>query len=196
VPRLFATLLAALIFAAPAAALPRLNPADNLAATPIEDSTYDRATRCTKKKRPGVEGFVSWLRKNVRGVFWGSYRCEMWGKHEASLHAEGRAIDWHLDARNKADSKEAARLIALLLAPDAVGNEHALARRMGVQEIIWDCGYWSAGGHDFGDYSPCFGKRGKRRKNVNVTVGHMDHIHFGLTKRGSMARTSFWESWL
>ena len=30
-------------------------------------------------------------------MFWGSYRCEKWGKGQASLHAENRAIDWHLD---------------------------------------------------------------------------------------------------
>jgi hypothetical protein len=181
-----------LILAAPAAALPRSNPADKLAAEPIEEPVYDPATHCTKKRRPGVEEFVKWLEGNVRGVNWGSYRCEKWGRHEASLHAEGRAVDWHLDAKDSADKREAGRLIEMLLAPDAAGNEQALARRMGVQEIIWDCGYWGAGMEDFNEYGPCFNKHGKRRKRVNVTVGHMDHIHFGLTKSGSMGRTSFW----
>jgi hypothetical protein len=140
-----------------------------------------------------VEKFVAWLQQNTRGVYWGSYRCEMWGKKEASLHAEGRAVDWHLDARNKADAREAERLIDLLLAPDALGNPQALARRMGVQEIIWDCAYWGAGMGEFSDYGACFNKRGKRLKRVNPTVGHMDHIHFGVTKAGAMARTSFWQ---
>jgi hypothetical protein len=192
VPRFALPILISLILAAPAPAVPTQNPADRLVQAPIEDSTYDRATRCSKKKRPGVDRFVAWLQDNTRGVFWGSYRCEMWGKKEASLHAEGRAVDWHLDARNKADAREAKRLIDLLLAPDALGNEQALARRMGVQEIIWDCGYWGAGMGEFNDYSPCFNKRGKPLKKVNATVGHMDHIHFGLTKAGAMGRTSFW----
>ena len=39
----------------------------------------------------------------------------------------------------------AAKLIELLLAPDKAGNQHALARRMGVEELIWDCSYWGAG---------------------------------------------------
>ena len=39
--------------------------------------------------------------------FWGSYRCEKWGKREASLHAENRAIDWHLDAAGAGDRKAA-----------------------------------------------------------------------------------------
>ena len=29
--------------------------------------------------------------------------------------------------------------------PTRAGNPQALARRMGVQELIWDCGYWGAG---------------------------------------------------
>ena len=65
-------------------------------------------------------------------------RCERWGKNSASLHAEGRAVDWHLDATRAADRREARRLIDMWLAPDSEGNEHALARRMGIQEIIWN----------------------------------------------------------
>jgi len=146
-------------------------------------------------RRLGVtEGRLhDWLEANARGVSWGTYRCERWGKHEASLHAEGRALDWHLDRSNAADTREADRLIRLLLAPDQAGNPQALARRMGLEEIIWDCGYWGAGMPDFRPYSVCFNKHGKARKHVNVTLAHRDHIHFGLTKAGAMARTSFWD---
>jgi hypothetical protein len=178
--------------AAPAFAL--TNPADRLLDVPIEDARYDAATHCSAKKRPGMAAFASWLDRNAMGVSWGTYRCEMWGKHEASLHAEGRALDWHLDVRVPAQRREARRLIALLLSPDAAGNEQALARRMGVQEIIWDCGYWSARMTEFIPYSPCVGKRGRLRKRVDATVAHRNHVHFGLTKAGAAARTSFWVS--
>ena len=169
------------------------NPANRLAALPIDDVEYDRARKCTPKMaRPGTVRFTRWLQRNTRGVFWGSYRCEKWGRHEASLHAENRAIDWHLDASNPADKRTARALIRLLLAPDSAGNPQALARRMGVSEIIWDCSYWGAGMAQFNRYSPCFNKHGKPRKRVNRTIAHRDHIHFGLTKRGAAARTSFW----
>ena len=85
-------------------------------------------------------------------MFWGSYRCEKWGKREASLHAENRAIDWHLDAGSSADRRAADELIELLLATDAAGNTQALARRMGVEELIWDCEYWAAGMPEFQPY--------------------------------------------
>jgi hypothetical protein len=175
-----------------AGALGRDNPADELAHLPIEASVYDPATHCSPKSRPGVEQLRAWLEDNVRGVFWGSYRCEKWGKRSASLHAENRAIDWHLDASVRADAHAAEQLIRLLLAPDTAGNPQALARRMGVEELIWDCGYWGAGMTEFTPYDPCFTKRGKPRKKVDPTVAHRDHLHIGMTKDGAMARTSFW----
>jgi hypothetical protein len=133
-----------------------------------------------------------WLEANVRGVFWGSYRCERWGKHEASLHTENRAIDWHLDAAVAADRQAANGLIALLLATDAAGNPQALARRMGVEELIWNCRYWGAGMEAFIPYSVCYSKRGKLRAHLDKTVAHRDHVHVGMTRAGAAARISFW----
>jgi hypothetical protein len=118
----------------------------------------------------------------------------MWGKHEASLHAEGRAVDWHLDVTNPADKAEAARLIALFLASDRAGTPHALARRMGVEEIIWDCSYWGAGMQDFKPYSACLNKNGDVRKNVDPTTAHRNHLHIGLSLAGAARKTSFWAS--
>ena len=196
-------LLATLGVAAPAHAILRLpaapsqvahNPAERLLATPIEDSVYDPASHCSRKPRPGMVALQRWLEANFHGVSWGTYRCEMWGKHEASLHAEGRALDWHLDVTRAADRREAARLVRLLLAPDSLGNPQALARRMGVEELIWDCGYWGAGMTQFEKYAPCFNKHGARRKHVDPTVGHINHLHIGLTKAGAARRTSFWSA--
>jgi len=199
-PLLLTLLLLAL--AGPASAVVRLpeipvpvegNPADRLLAIPIEDGYYDGARRCTPKaSRPGMLALQRWLEANARGVFWGSYRCEKWGKGQASLHAENRAIDWHLDVADSADERAAEKLIRLLLAPDAAGNQQALARRMGVEEIIWDCGYWGAGMTQFSPYRPCYGKRGKLKRKVDKTIAHRDHVHIGMTKRGAAAQTSFW----
>lgn len=175
-----------------AAAFPATNPADALVGVPIEPSTYDKATRCAAKVRPGMLMLQQWLEANVRGVFWGSYRCEKWGADEASLHAENRAIDWHLDASSKPDRNAARKLIDLLLATDSAGNAQALARRMGVEELIWDCEYWGAGMSAFIPYRVCYSKKGKLKQDVNVTVAHRDHVHIGMTKAGAAAKTSFW----
>jgi len=199
--RLLLAILISLLFAAPVHALIRLppvpepvpdNPADRLLAVPIEDPAYDPATRCTKSPRPGMVALQRWLEANVRGESWGTYRCEKWGKRQASLHAEGRAIDWHLEASKPGHRREAERLARLLLAPDSLGNPQALARRMGIAEMIWDCGYWAAGMTAFKKYDACFNKHGTRRKRVDPTVAHRNHIHIGLTKAGAARRTSFW----
>ena len=201
-PRLLlAAAAAVLIHAAPATALLRLpvqlppvagNPADALAGRPIEPSVYEGATHCAPKPRKGTQALVAWLQATSRGTFWGSYRCEEWGHGSASLHAENRAVDWALDATKGADRRAARRLVLLLLAPDAAGEPQALARRMGVEELIWDCGYWGAGMTAFKPYGPCYDAKGRLKDHVDPTAGHRDHVHIGLTRAGSRGRTSFW----
>jgi hypothetical protein len=168
------------------------NPADRLADLPADPEEYDPATHCATTTRPGMVALVAWLGRHARGASWGTYRCEKWGPHEASLHAENRAVDWRLDVRNPVDRAAGRALIDLLLAPDRTGLPHALARRMGVEEIIWDCSYWGAGMDEFKPYSPCFNENGERRKHVDPTVGHLNHLHVGMSKAGAAKRTSFW----
>ena len=164
-----------------------------LADLPIDDYAYDRAKDCRKRPTPGALALVDWLESNAQGTSWGIMRCERWGKNSASLHAEGRAVDWHLDAARPADRREARRLIDLWLATDRAGNEHALARRMGIQELIWNCKGWFSGDGGMRPYSVCYDRKG-RRKKVDDTTAHRDHVHFGMNKRGARLKTSFWQS--
>ena len=170
------------------------NPADKLAGLPIDDYAYDKASDCRQRPTRGALALVDWLETNAKGTFWGIMRCERWGKNSASLHAEGRAVDWHLDASRPADRREARRLVDLWLATDRAGNEHALAPRMGIQEIIWNCHSWWSGSARMGRYSACYTERGRLRKRVDYTQAHKDHIHVGLSWAGARKRTSFWTS--
>ena len=185
-------ILAASSGVAIAEALPKANPANRMLGKQIDGYRYDHATRCRKRPQAGTVAFQRWLEQNARGVSWGIIRCEKWGKNSASLHAEGRALDWHLDAGNRSERRAANRLIKLLLATDKRGNEHALARRMGIQEIIFNCESWWSGSEGMGPYSQCYNKKGKKRKRVNYTQAHKDHIHFGLSWRGARKKTTFW----
>ncbi|MGZ8475708.1 MAG: hypothetical protein ACXWWQ_05715, partial [Candidatus Limnocylindria bacterium] len=81
-------LLAVLIVCVPAAS----------ATEPIDDYAYDRAKECRKQPTPGALALANWLGRNAKGTSWGIMRCEKWGRDSASLHAEGRAVDWHLDS--------------------------------------------------------------------------------------------------
>jgi hypothetical protein len=167
------------------------NPADKLDKLPIDNYRYDYSRHCTKKPTPGALAMVSWLEHHSSGVFWGIMRCEKFGPHNYSLHSDGRAIDWHLDVHTAAGRKEAKRLISLFLAPDKLGNEHALARRMGIQELIWNCTAWWSGPGGMEKYSVCYDKKG-HKLHVDDTTAHRNHIHIGLNRRGARKLTSFW----
>ncbi len=168
------------------------NPVESLIDTPLDGWDYDRATRCVKHPTKGAAALVKYLPKlSPRGVNWGINRCEKWGKNSASLHAEGRAIDWHLDVKNSADRADAERLIRTLLAPDSSGEPFALARRLGIQGIIWDCRSWW-GGDTLQKYSACVGKNGKWNPKVDPTTAHRDHVHLELSKAGAGLKTSWW----
>jgi hypothetical protein len=170
------------------------NPADRLAGLPIEDFRYDHARRCRQQPTPGALALQSWLGAHFAGESWGIMRCEKLGRHDWSLHAEGRALDWHLDARTESGRRAGHRLLKLLLATDRAGDPFALARRMGIQEIIWDCRAWWSGADGFVEYAPCYGKSGRCRRHVDATIAHLDHVHIGLSWPGARRETSFWRS--
>ena len=172
------------------------NPANHrsLIDKPIEDSKYNPGSGCRDHPPKGMLQFERWLQQNVRGVTWGIMRCESWGGGNFSLHAEGRAIDWHLDARNAGERRAAMKLIHTLIERDRNGNTTALARRMGVQGIIFDCKTWWAGSTGLGKYSYCFNENGKKKNNLDPTQAHIDHVHLELNWAGARERTSFWKS--
>ena len=191
--------LACLAALAPAAsALPRTNPANRLLAVPVDELRYDHAKGCRKNMTKGALALVKWLARNTGGEYWGGVRCERLSGSSFSMHAEGRAIDWHLDVGDARDRREAGRLLELLFGPDKRGNSSALARRMGIIEAIWDCryyGFWMSG--ESKRYGACEDSRGKLRKGVNPTTAHRDHIHFSLGWPGARMRTSYWRyAWL
>jgi hypothetical protein len=132
-------------------------------------------------------------------------RCEKLGPGNFSLHADGRALDWHLDVNVAADRREAQRLIALMLAPDRLGQPHALARRMGLQEIIWDCKSWWAGTEGMRVYSVCLRRQRRpspsRRPDARPPQPHPlraelrrrrhAHVVLAALKAGAGARVAY-----
>ena len=84
---------------------------------------------------------------------------------------------------NAGDPKQRAagdRLVGQLLA-----NGFELARRMGLQEIIWNGRIWSATKASQGlrQYRP--GRGGSM---------HRDHVHLGMNHAGAAKTTTFWKS--
>ena len=172
------------------------NPANHprLLNKPIEDFRYDHAKRCRDEPTRGAKALEDWLGRHVRGESWGIMRCERLGGDNYSLHAEGRAIDWHLDARRKRERRAAMKLIRTLITRDRNGEPAALARRIGVQGLIFDCRSWWSGQSGLGRYSYCYRPNGKKRHGLDPTQAHMDHVHIELNWPGARKRTSFWHS--
>jgi hypothetical protein len=190
------TLCVGALLAASALAGLGSNPADSgkLINKPIEDHEYDPGRKCDDDVQRGTKLMVKWLERHTRGELWGIFRCEKWGKGSYSVHAESRAIDWHMDARDNKEKKQAMALIRKrFLADDRLGNDAALARRMGIQGLIFDCKQWYGWG-GLGDYSYCFKKNGKRKNDLDPTQAHIDHIHIELNEKGARGKTSFWRS--
>ena len=179
------------------------NPANDrtLLDEPIEGYAYDEAKRCREQVPAGMKALERWLERNVPGESWGIVRCSHLRpgavaerRGSWSVHAEGRAIDWHLDAGVAKERRAAMRLIRTLLMPDRNGEPHALARRMGVQGLIFDCKAWWSGMEELGRYSYCYERNGGLRRDIDRTAAHRDHVHLELNWDGARKRTSFWRS--
>ncbi len=107
---------------------------------PLDRYHYDPGRRCKKSTPPGTKAMIKWLSRHTRGSLIGTYRCEKLSPGNFSLHAESRAIDWAMDVRNKKEKAQAKKLInKRFLAKDRKGRDNALARRMGIQGLIFDC---------------------------------------------------------
>lgn len=102
--------------------------------------------------------------------------CAVGGQSE---HKEGRAFDWGADLSDGNDNAAVLDFLTALLAPDAQGNNYALARRMGVMYVIWNRQIW-------GIYDANAGWRPYDGPNP-----HTDHVHISLTWAGGRGETSF-----
>jgi hypothetical protein len=165
-----------------------------LGSRPLEELRSDDAHGCAKLPQPGALALESWMARHWIGESWGILNCRHVERtSQWSLHAEGRALDWRLDAAIPQEKAAADRLIARLLAPDSHGRPFALARRMGMQEIVFNCRIWQADGQGLSRYALCRNRpHGRKRKPIRRTIEHLDHVHLGLNWDGAKKRTSFW----
>jgi hypothetical protein len=154
----------------------------------IEDyPSYQPATKCSPKAKPGTKMLGHWLVKRYGGGFGPiSRRCG----GTISEHTEGRAFDWTLNAADKQDRRRAKAFLDRAFATDARGNTDALARRMGIMYVIWNDRMYSPwSGYEAEPYlsSSCPSK-----KKCSKTLRHRDHLHISLTRRAARAKTSWY----
>lgn len=142
-------------------------------------AAYQAQTTCSPRAKPGVTDFAARLLKaypSTRSL--GIVRaCSAGARSE---HKEGRAFDWAVSARSAGDRAKVTRLLAWLFRSDKYGNEYAMARRLGIQYVIWNRKIW-------GSYAAGSGWR-----KYSGSSSHTDHVHFSFTWAGARKKTSFW----
>jgi hypothetical protein len=176
---------------APAQALtPGLVPVSGPA---IEDfAPYQPQVGCATRIPKGTGLLAAWLLTRYPvSSNWGIMRsCSTKGVTE---HKEGRAFDWHVDHRNKAQRAAGESFMKLMFATDRYGNKDALARRMGIMYVIWDNKIYGA----YSGFVPrpylSAGCDPARLAACNPTQQHVDHMHLSLTWSGSRGLTSFYD---
>jgi peptidoglycan hydrolase-like protein with peptidoglycan-binding domain len=136
-------------------------------------SAYQAQDSCDPVAKPGVTAFMNLMLTTFKtGVSAGIVReCYAAGTSE---HKEGRAWDWHIPATTK-DRATAQHVLTWLVA-----NHGEIARRFGIEYIIWDKHIW-------GVYRMQDGWRA-----YSGVSDHTDHIHFSFSWDGAMKRTSWW----
>lgn len=158
------------------------------AALPLEDyAPYEPATVCSPSPKPGTVALRTWTVRRFgggRGAI--SRACD----GSTSEHHEGRAFDWTVDVRRRADRNRVHRFLVTLFAQDALGNPDALARRMGIMYVIWDDRIWSArSGFRSEPYlsSSCTSVR-----RCSATLRHRNHVHVSITRPASRGLCSWY----
>jgi hypothetical protein len=141
---------------------------------------YVGQSTCSPAAKPGTTAFANLLLRTYPssrslGI---SRACNVGGKSE---HKEGRAFDWGVSAKSAADRAKVKALMDWLLKTDAYGNRYAMARRLGIQYMIWNHRIWGA-------YSAGAGWRKYTGSNP-----HTDHVHFSLSWAGARKNSSFWK---
>ena len=141
---------------------------------------YQPQTTCSPRAKAGVVDLSRRLLRSYPGTrSLGIVRaCAAGGRSE---HKEGRAFDWGgLRASHAADRAKVKNFTTWLFAKDRHGNRNAMARRMGIQYVIWNKRIW-------GSYAASSGWRKYTGANP-----HTDHMHISFTWAGANKKTSFW----
>ena len=87
--------------------------------------------------------------------------------------------------------------IKWLKATDSYGNTYAMARRLGVEYIIWNNRMWRTydPGRGSTEYSDCLHKK-KKGKAAYANACHRTHVHISLSWDGAYKRTSYFSGYV
>ena len=163
--------------------------------TPAFPATIDNYGKkapwvCNPTVKPGTKAVAELLKSAYGYGYSGLTRpCgARWGAGK-SYHKMGLAFDWKVNVYDAANRNAGNEVIDWLLATDEHGNKDALARRLGIVQIIWNDEIWNASKREWRHYDA------KRNcGSTSDTCRHRDHMHFTLSADGAYQRTSWWNA--
>jgi hypothetical protein len=133
---------------------------------------YEPQVSCDPRAKPGVTAFAALMTARYKTGAQGTYRPCL---GDTSEHYDSRALDWMLNVNNPTQKAIANSVTAWLSA-----NQGAMARRFGIDYIIWNH-------RTFRVYDP-----GRGWAAYTGSVPHTDHVHLSFSWDGAMKRTSWW----
>jgi hypothetical protein len=150
---------------------------------------YEPETGCSPTAKPGALE----LQRILRVTYGASIASNIVRActSKSSGHEEGRAIDWMVSQRKAAQRAQGDALVGWLLAADEYGNTRAMARRLGVQYVIWKSRILSFTGPatSWREYDDCLTAR---TTAADDTYCHRDHVHLSLTWAGAREQTTWY----
>jgi hypothetical protein len=150
---------------------------------------WEQENTCSPTEKPGAAALRKLLRKTY-GKSIGSNTLRACTRADSG-HEEGRAVDWMTNRRVPAQKALAVAFLDWLQAPDVYGNADAMARRLGVEYVIWNNRVWRAydPARGWTEYDGCLAKKKHKKKFDNAC--HRTHVHISLSWDGAYQRTSY-----
>jgi hypothetical protein len=149
----------------------------------------ERESTCSPIEKPGAIALRTLLRRTYGKAIGSNIvrRCT----RADSGHEEGRAVDWMTNVRVPEQRAMAEAFIAWLQATDQYFNPYAMARRLGVEYLIWNNKIWRTydPARGWTDYAGCTAKKKAAKKYDNTC--HRNHVHISLSWDGAYNRTSY-----
>ncbi|QDO87212.1 hypothetical protein FNH13_01790 [Ornithinimicrobium ciconiae] len=133
-------------------------------------NVFQRNVICDPVTKPGVIAVANLLSQSFENQGYTLHRNCIDLRSE---HYDGRAVDWQLSAYDPQERRTGDAVVTWLTDDDG-----EIARRLGIQSIIWNKRSWHASTGYWQGYA------GKS--------DHTDHIHLSFTWDGAFMRTSWW----
>ena len=151
---------------------------------------YERETECDPVAKPGAVDLVAIIKATYGSAEVANIPRACTGTGSSGHHS-GRAVDWMANARVATQRQKGDAFVAWLLATDSYGNRHAMARRLGINYIIWNSKklYLFDVAAGWTEYQDCVRVR---TSAADDNYCHRNHVHVSMLWTGARMQTSWW----